>query len=221
MKILVIDDDKELAESLKMVLEEHCFVVDTATDKNSGIFLAKTNEYDLLLLDLVLPEGNGLEICETIRKYGKNMPILVMSVRSEIPSKVALFNAGADDYVTKPFSFEELLARLKALMRRPQLMENELLNIKDLTLDVNKHIITRGKNEVYLTKKEFMLLKYLMQNQGIVLSRGMIMEHVWDSALDPFSNTIETHILTLRKKINSYGKEKLIKTIPGRGYKIS
>lgn len=144
----------------------------------------------------------------------------MLSVKSETLTKVDILNIGADDYLTKPYSFEELLARVKALLRRPKQIEDEVLKVDDLILDVRKHLVKRGKREIYLTRKQFMLLEYLMKNQGMVVSRGIIMEHVWDMNADLFSNTIETHISTLRRKIDSPKDRKLIYTISGRGYKI-
>ena len=220
MRILIVEDEKEIRNFLKKSLESECFVVDTAEDGERGSYLARTNDYDLITLDNIMPKKSGVEVCREIRKDGKNAPILILSVKSETTTKVDLLNAGADDYLTKPFSLDELIARIKALLRRPQEVENELLKIDDLTIDTAKQIVKRGNKEIYLTRKEFTLLKYLLKNKSFVLSRNMIMEHVWDMSADPFSNTIESHILSLRKKIDHGHKTKLIQTIPGRGYKI-
>ncbi len=220
MKILIIEDEKEIAEFLKKSLEAENYVVDVAYDGEKGSFLARTNDYDIILLDNIMPKKTGRQVCEEIRRDGKDVPILMISVKSEVTTKVDLLNAGADDYLTKPFSLDELLARIRALLRRPKKIETEILKIDDLVLDTSKHKVMRGDKEIYLTKKEFMLLKYLMKNVGIVLSRGMILEHVWDMSVDAFSNTIESHIRSLRRKIDLPGKKKLIHTIPGFGYKI-
>jgi len=220
MRILIIEDEKEIAEFLKKSLEAENYVVDIAYDGEKGSFLARTNDYDIILLDNIMPKKTGKQVCEEIRRDGKNVPILMISVKSEVTTKVDLLNAGADDYLTKPFSLDELLARIRALLRRPKKIETEILKIDDLVLDTSKHKVMRGDKEIYLTKKEFMLLKYLMKNVGIVLSRGMILEHVWDMSVDAFSNTIESHIRSLRRKIDLPGKKKLIHTIPGFGYKI-
>jgi DNA-binding response OmpR family regulator len=220
MRLLVVEDEKEILNFLKKSLEAEHFVVDAAKDGEKGSFLARTNDYDLIVLDNVMPKKSGLEVCKDIRQDGKSVPILILSVKTETTTKVDLLNAGADDYLTKPFSLDELLARIRALLRRPKQIENEILQINDLILDSNKSTVKRGNQEIYLTRKEFVLLKYLMKNQGIALSRGMIMEHVWDMSADPFSNTIESHILSLRKKIDAKGKKKLIHTISGRGYKL-
>lgn len=220
MRILIVEDNKDISNFLKVSLENECFAVDAANDGEKGSFLALTNDYDLIILDYVLPKKDGRQVCEEIRKAGKTVPILVLSVISEVPTKVDILNIGADDYLTKPYSFEELLARIKALLCRPKQIESEVLRIDDLILDTKKHLVKRGKKEIYLTRKQFMLLEYLMKNQGMVLSRGMIMEHVWDMNGDLFSNTIEEHISVLRRKIKSPKNRKLIHTIPGRGYKI-
>jgi DNA-binding response OmpR family regulator len=220
MRILIVEDEQAILNFLKKSLESECFAVDTTMDGEKGSFLARTNDYDLIILDNMLPKKEGVQVCKEIREAKKTVPIIMLSVKSEVSTKVDLLNAGADDYLTKPFSLEELLARMRALLRRPKPMESEILKIEDLVLEPKKQTAKRGNKEVYLTRKEFILLEYLMKNQGIVLSRGMIMEHVWDMNVDPFSNTIESHILSLRKKIDVGAKEKLIHTVPGRGYKM-
>jgi two-component system, OmpR family, response regulator len=220
MRILIVEDDKGILDFLKCSLEGESFAVDSSEDGEKGLFLALTNDYDLIILDNVLPGKEGLEICTEIRKEGKNTPIIILSVKSEPITKAQLLNAGADDYVAKPFSFEELLARIKAILRRPAVLEKKILRIGDLTLDpAGQEVKFKGK-KIYLTRKEFCLLEYLMKNRGRVLSRGVIMEHVWDINADPFSNTIESHILNLRKKLAKNGAGDLIATIPARGYKI-
>jgi DNA-binding response OmpR family regulator len=220
MRILVVEDEKEIRDFLKRSLESECFVVDTAEDGEKGSFMALKNNYDLILLDNTMPKKTGQQVCEDVRLAGKNTPILILSVKSETTTKVDLLNAGADDYLTKPFSLDELLARIKALLRRPKQLKNEVMQIDNLILDGNRGMARRGDKDVYLTRKEYMLLQYLMQNRGIILSRSMLMEHVWDMSIDPFSNTIESHILSLRKKIDMEDEKKLIYTLPGRGYKI-
>ena len=220
MRILVVEDEREICQFLKKSLEAECYAVDIAEDGEKGSFLARTNDYDLVLLDNVMPKKTGLQVCEEIRHDSNNVPILMLSVKSETTTKVDLLNAGADDYLTKPFSYNELSARIKALLRRPKKIESEILQIDDLILDIGRHIVKRGDKEIKLTRKEFTLLKYLIKNQEIVLSRSMIMEHVWDMSADPFSNTIESHILSLRKKVDIPGKKKLIHTVNGRGYKM-
>jgi DNA-binding response OmpR family regulator len=221
MRALVIDDEKEVREALCRHLRAECFAVDTAEDGFEGSYLARTNNYDLIILDNMLPEKSGMVVCEEIRKAGQTVPILMLSVLGETSHKIALINAGADDYMIKPYSFDELIARVRALLRRPSQIASDLVTIADFTLDTKRQSLSRGGESIYLTRKEFMLLEYLMRNQGVVLSRGMIMEHVWDMSSDPFSNTIESHILSLRKKIGDTSDRRLIQTVPGRGYKIS
>ncbi len=220
MRILIVEDEKDIRDFVAKSLRAESFAVDTAPDGEKGSFLARTNDYDLVILDNIMPKKSGLQVCQEIRADGKTVPILILSVKSETNTKVDLLNAGADDYLTKPFSLDELLARVRALLRRPKQIENEVLKIDDLVVDVNRQTVQRAGQDIYLTRKEFALLVYLLKNQGLVLSRGMIMEHVWDMTADPFSNTIESHILSLRRKIDSQGKKKLIHTVPGRGYKI-
>ncbi len=221
MRILIVEDDKDTADFLKHSLEAEMFSVDTSFDGEEGSYLARTNDYDLVILDHGLPRKSGAEVCNEIRATGKTMPILMLTVKSELSTKVETLTLGADDYVTKPFHFDEILARIRALLRRPKQLSAEVLRVGDLEIDSNKYLVKRSGTEIYLTRKEFQLLEYLMQNHGNVVTRGMIMEHVWDRQGDLFSNTIETHILNLRKKIDSRSERKLIQTIPGRGYKIA
>lgn len=218
MRLLIIEDEPTIQSFLKQSFEAEMFAVDTSSDGAQGAALAIENNYDIIVLDNILPRKTGLQICKEIRENGKATPILVLSVKADTDMKVLLLNAGADDYLIKPFSFNELLARIRALLRRPKNVDKEVLSVDDLVLDTKAHKMTRGGKEIYLTRKEFMLLEYLMHNRGTVLSRSMIMEHVWDMNADPFSNTIEAHINILRKKIDTRGKKKLIHTIPSIGY---
>lgn len=220
MKIIVIDDDLGIIKFLKPSLQEEGFLVDIANEGSRGLFLSQTNSYDLIILDLNLPGKNGDQICQELREEGKTVPILILTVNNDIESKIRLLNSGADDYLTKPFSFEELLARIKALLRRPHTMQSEVLTIGDLILNKGSQKVLRQGKEIYLTLKEFTLLEYLMRNPGKVISRAEILEHVWDMEGDAFSNAIETHIHNLRQKINKGFAVKLIDTVPCRGYKI-
>jgi len=220
MRALVIDDEQGVRETLAANLRARSFAVDTAEDGTEGSYLARTNAYDIIILDNMLPEKNGFTVCEDIRRTGCTTPILVLSALSDAWRKVELLNAGADDYMIKPFSFEELMARVRALLRRPPTLKGDIITIDTLVLDTKQQTARRCDVNVYLTRKEYMLLEYLMRNRGSVLSRAMIMEHVWEMTSDPFSNTIESHVLSLRKKIEAPDRKKLIHTVPGRGYRL-
>lgn len=221
MKILVIESEKNAADFLIKNLKTASFVIDVVGSEEKRLYAARTNECDLIVLNDVSSKKVDVDICRTLRGASCHAPIIVLSTCSEVSHKADILNAGADDYLTKPFSFEELLARIRALLRRPRQIQMEILKIDDLALDTKKHSVLRGRKEIYLTRKEFMLLEYLMRNADIALSRGMLMEHVWDRDVDPFSNTIEAHILSLRRKIDLAGKrKKLIHTVSGVGYKL-
>ena len=220
MRILVVDDEQEVCTLLRLALTQHSFSVDLAEDGEKASYLGRTNDYDAIILDNILPKKMGLQVCREIRAAGKTVPILVVSGMLESATKVALLDAGADDYMPKPFAIDELLARIRALLRRPKQIAEDILTFTDLILNTKAHTVYRAKKEVHLTPKEFMLLEYLLRNKGAVLPRSLILEHVWNMDTDPFSNTIESHILSLRRKLDSDGKRKLIDTVPGVGYKI-
>ena len=224
MRLLIIEDDADTSEYIAQRLKENCYAVDTARDGSAGLQMAKTSDYDMVLLDYSLPKKDGLTVCREIRNQDhpqrKNVPIIMISVTAEVESKVSALESGIDDYLTKPFFFDELMARINAVMRRPKAMTSHLFELDDLTLDTSTQKVSRGRKSIYLTRKEFALLEYLMRNKGSVVSRGAITEHVWDMNIDPVSNTIEMHILNLRKKLELPRKKKLIHSVPGRGYKI-
>lgn len=221
MKILIIDDEGAIVEFLKQGLEAQMFLVETAADGERGAFLARTGNYDLIILDYNLPKMNGPEVLKEIRAEKKHVPVLLISVNANMISKEEMFNLGADDYLTKPFLFAELLLRVKALLRRPAKIENELLKIDTLTLNTRTKAVKREGREIYLTRREFALLEYLMHSRGEILSRQQILEHVWDYNADPFSNSVETHIASLRRKISPKKNRDLIHNFPGRGYKLA
>ena len=220
MRILIIEDNEDIRTMLADYLREECFAVDATPSGERGSYLARVNEYDAVILDYMLPDKDGLEVCKEIRASGKTVPILMVSVLSDVNNKVTLLNSGADDYMIKPFSLVEVRARIAALLRRPSSITPSVFTIAHLTIDSARQKVFCHENEVYLTRKEFSLLEYLARNEEMVVSRGMIMEHVWNMESDPFSNTIEAHIFNLRKKI-AHCENALIHTVPGRGYKLS
>lgn len=221
MRVLVVEDEEKIAHFLQEAFEAEFFAVDMAHDGEQGSYFARINDYDLIVLDNLLPKKEGAQVCRDIRAAGKKVPILIVSVRTGTFDKVDLLDAGADDYLTKPFALEELMARVRALLRRPIELEGDVIEIDNIILDSKAGTVHRGTKEIHLTRKEFMLLQYLMRNAGIVLSRGMILEHVWDMNVDIFSNTIESHIMSLRKKFGDRGRGRLIQTVSGRGYRMN
>ena len=220
MKILVVEDDPSIAEMLRIGFQSDAHTIDIADNGNDGSFMGRTYEYDIIILDHSLPGKSGLTICKDIRGVGKMTPILFLSVTSDTHTKIQAFDSGADDYITKPFSVSELKSRIKAILRRAPVVKKTFLKIHDLTLDPHLHHAIRKDTRIRLTKKEFTLLEYMMRNQGTVLSRSVLMEHVWSAESDPFSNTVEAHIRNLRKKINVKDKKDLLMNIPGHGYII-
>lgn len=220
MRILIVEDDRSVSQVIRDVLTKNAYSVDVTATGEEALRLAAETPYDLVLLDYCLPGMDGKQVCITLRDRGFSAPILMLTVRCDISDKVCALDDGADDYLTKPFSSDELVARVRALLRRPKAFQSELLELDDLMLDGKRQRVTRGECEIYLTRKEFSLLEYLMRHPGIVLSRNDIMQHVWDRGIDPASNTIETHMMTLRKKIDVAEKPKLIHTVQGRGYKM-
>ncbi len=220
MKILVVEDDESIRNILEKSLKNESHVVETAENGEKAVYLSKINEYDLIILDLVLPKKNGLAVCEELRVLEIYTPILMLSSKNDVLTKVKLLKSGADDYLTKPFSFQELLARIQAINRRPKSIQTTVLKNGSIQLNSETHEVYKNDKKIYLTKKEIGLLELLMQNQNKVISRGMIMEYVWESDSNPFSNTIEAHILSLRKKIGDKRKN-LICSVPGRGYKMA
>jgi len=219
VKILLIEDDASIRRVLKLGLENEGFIIDECGDGEIGSYMARTNVYDLILLDNVLPKKMGRQVCTEIRDQNIYTPILLLSAKADTSSKIELLNCGADDYLTKPFSFEELKTRIRALLRRPHKIENTIIKIGNLVLNKHTHEVTRNNKRINLTRKEFALLELLMSNLGKIVTRTDMVEHVWDINADPCSNTLEAHIFNLRKKIGDE-KKNLIRNIPGRGYKI-
>lgn len=220
MRILIINSKAKVAKYLKNCLQQFGYAVDSSCDGKKGLYNASIYDYDLILLSLKLPNVSGEEICKRLREEGRNNPIIILSSQSGTKTKIKLLELGADDYITKPYSLSELSARVRAVMRRPYKLNTTIQEIGKFTVDIKGRTLHKGDKEIKLTKKEFSLLEFLIFNKNEVVSRGYIMEHVWDMNADPFSNTIETHILNLRKKLGDHKKKEIIVTIPGIGYKI-
>ena len=221
MKILLIEDEREIARFIINGLKTEHFAVDWAETGAKGLMWAKVNEYDLAILDINLGNGeSGLDICEAIRAKGRTFPIIMLSIVNDAHTKIEALNIGADDYLTKPFFVAELLARVRALMRREKKLTGPKLIITDLVMDTLAHTVARAGHEIKLNRKEFTLLEYMMRNAGTTLTRGMILEHVWDMNADPLTNTVDVHVRFLRSKIDEGHEQKLIKTVHGYGYKI-
>ena len=218
MKVLIVEDDKHLAETIKSNLVSENYVVEIAEDGADGSFLGRTFNYDAIVLDNSLPKKDGLTVCKEVRSSGKNTPIVFLTIDGDMETKAEAFNNGADDYILKPFSLQELSFRLKAVTRRPNKINNTLLKIHDLEMDTDKNFVMRGNKRLHMTRKEFGLLEFFMKNVGTILSRSLLMEHVWTADSNPFSNTVEAHIRNLRKKLNSGKRPNLIANVPGRGY---
>ncbi len=218
MRILVIEDEKKIADFVKRGLKEEGYAVDVAYDGEQGLFLATTNDYDLILLDLMLPKMDGMAVCRTLKEKRTAAPVIMLTAKTSVQDKVTGLDSGADDYITKPFAFEELLARVRAILRKkgPQAATNLLAG--DLALDLLTHKVTRGARQIELTAKEYSLLEYLMRNKNTIVTRTMISEHVWDIDFDTFTNVIDVYINYLRNKIDSDFDKKLIQTVRGRGY---
>jgi len=218
MRILVVEDEKRIADFIARGLKEEHYAVDIAYDGEQGLYLAEINPYDLMIFDIMLPKYEGVDMCRQLRSKKINTPILMLTARAAVKDKVTGLNAGADDYLTKPFSFEELLARVKVLLRRPTANKTSILKVADLELNQLSHEVKRTGKQMILTAKEFSLLEYLMLNSGQVISRSMISEHVWNEQFDSMTNVIDVHIRNLRNKIDDGFKKKLIHTLRGAGY---
>jgi len=222
MKILIVEDEHKLANAMKQGFKQEHMNVELTYDGEDGLAAALNEEYDVIILDRMLPGGmDGLEICKSIRAKGIQTPIIMLTAKSQIKDRVGGLNGGADDYMTKPFSFEELLARVRALLRRPQDNIGNLLRVNDLTLDTISFQVKRGDTLIQLSSTEFSLLEYLMRNYGRVLSKTNIISHVWDFDADVLPNTVEAYVGYLRNKIDRpFNEPALIQTIRGFGYKI-
>jgi DNA-binding response OmpR family regulator len=221
MRLLVVEDDAAAASVLAKGLREHAYVVDVAMDGRAALEHALLFEYDLILLDVLLPALDGLEVCRRIRARRLAVPILMLTARGEVDERVAGLDAGADDYLPKPFHFPELLARVRALLRRGPALDPGLLRVADLSIDPRTRRVERAGRLIHLTTKEYTLLAYLARRQGQVVTRSDISEHVWDEHFDPLSNVIEVYVQRLRRKIDDGHEQKLIHTRRGAGYLLT
>ena len=220
MRILLVEDDVAIARSLKEGLEDEAYAVDVAHDGDEGYRTVTADDYDVIILDVMLPEMNGYEVCRELRQDGNQTPILMLTARDAERDIVEGLDMGADDYLAKPFSFDVLLARLRALLRRPNEKLEEVLRVGDLTLDPSLKKVMRASEEISLTAKEYAVLEYLMRNAGKVLSKEQIISHVWDFDADVLPNNVELFVMFLRRKIDKPFGSKLIHTVPGFGYKL-
>lgn len=221
MRILVIEDEMRLATVIKKGLTEDGFAVDTAHDGEEGLFLGESETYDVIILDIMLPKIDGLEVCRQLRGKNIKTPILMLTAKTTVEDKVAGLDSGADDYMTKPFAFIELRSRIQALVRRGAVNSSPLLSILDLTVDPMKHTVVRNGEKIVLTPKEFSILEILLRHKDEVVTRTMITEHVWDYNFDGMSNVVDVFVASLRRKIDKKFETKLLHTIHGIGYKIS
>lgn len=218
MRILLVEDDKKLAGYLKKGFIEEQYAVDVYHDGISGLYWANEVEYDLIVLDIMLPGKDGMAVCQEIRKNGKLIPILMLTAKDTVEDKVKGLDLGADDYLAKPFSFEELLARIRALLRRSQHFKTQTLQVADLVLDPVSHKVTRAGKKITLTGKEYALLEYLMRNKGRIVTETNIIDHVWDMQSEPFTNVVSVYIHYLRNKVEKDFQKKLIHTVRTIGY---
>ena len=222
MKLLVVEDEHRIATAIKKGLEQEHYIVDIAYDGTEGYDLASSESYDAIILDLMLPGMDGVTICKSLRKDSNHTPILMLTAKGQLQDKIDGFESGADDYLTKPFAFEELLARIRAITKRPKQMTETVLSLSDLTLHPENFEVTRGKKLIQLSSKEFSLLEYMMRHPHTVLTKDQIIAHVWEYSSDILPNTVEVYMKNLRAKIDVpfASKKPLITTVRGFGYKI-
>lgn len=222
MKILIIEDNEKLASAIKRGLEQEGFAADYLLDGESGEkrITFGIHDYDLVILDIMLPKRDGITVCKNWRENNITIPVLMLTAKDTTEDKIAGLDCGADDYLIKPFSFDELVARVRALLRRPKEILPEKLKVRDIVLDVNTRKVTRAGKEIPLALKEFMILEYMMRHPNQVITRDELYDHAWDFAANAFSNTVDVHIKNLRKKIDFNYNEKLLETIRGVGYRL-
>lgn len=219
MRILIVEDNSKISDNLKTILEHHSFSVDLAEDGEKGERMAKSSEYDLIVLDLMLPKKDGISVCKNLRSENINTPIIMVTALGDLENRIEGLDSGADDYLVKPFAMQELLARARALLRRPTEKHEEKISGQDILIEPNKHLATISGNKLYLTVKEYAVLEYLMRNKGQTISREKLLGHCWDFASNTFSNIVDAHIKQLRKKLSDKN-EKYIETIRGIGYRF-
>jgi two-component system, OmpR family, copper resistance phosphate regulon response regulator CusR len=220
MRILLVEDERKVSGFVERGLTAERYAVDVSGDGRDGLEMAQTYPYDLIILDLMLPGLDGAEVLQRIRKTNTCVPVLVLTARDSVEDKVKLFEGGADDYLTKPFAFAELLVRTKALLRRGPVNRSSTLTVGDLSLDRLTQQVKRAGRRIELTAKEYSLLEYLMQNPERVLSRNMIIEHVWDQSFDGLTNIVDVYVRHLRNKVDDPHDHKMIRTVRGAGYMI-
>jgi two-component system copper resistance phosphate regulon response regulator CusR len=221
MRILLVEDEPSAAHMLAKGLREQSYAVDIAADGEAAVYQASVNDYDLIILDVMLPHKDGFEVCRELRTEGLTVPILMLTARDAIQDRIAGLDTGADDYLIKPFDFHELLARLRALLRRGPALRPEIVEIADLSVDMRARQVKRSGHQIELTAKEYALLEYLARRAGEVVGRAEIAEHVWEENFDPFSNLIEVYMQRLRRKIDEGYALKLLRTRRGEGYMLT
>jgi two-component system copper resistance phosphate regulon response regulator CusR len=220
MRILIVEDDRDIAHFVKKALKEESYAVDVALDGMTGERLASTEPYDLIILDIMLPKKEGIAVLKSLRQAGIQTPVLILTARGEVPDRVAGLDAGADDYIKKPFALSELRARVRALLRRHSEERSPALQVRTLTLDPTAHEITVEGKPVELTNREYAILEYLLRNKNRLLSKGMIADHVWDYHYRSDPNLIEVYVRKIRQKIAHHSKQTFIQTVRGGGYII-
>ena len=221
MRVLLVEDDSRIARFVAKGLREQAYAVDVVGTGTDALFQAAVNTYDLVILDVMIPEPNGFTVCKELRISGQRMPILMLTARDAVEDRIEGLDHGADDYLTKPFEFRELLARLRALLRRPSALQPAQLQVADLIVDTGGQTVSRGGKTIPMTTKEYALVEFLARNAGRVVGRAEIAEHVWDEEFDPFSNLIEVYVNRLRRKIDTGRANPLLHTRRGAGYVLS
>jgi DNA-binding response OmpR family regulator len=220
MRILIIDDDRRLCTIIRRGFLEEAYAVDVAYDGEEGEYLAEVNPYDIIILDIMMPVKDGIEVCQELRARKINTPILMLTAKDTVEDRVRGLDTGADDYLVKPFAFSELLARVRALLRREGMSKSPELRVGDLTLNTLTRQVWRGQQLVELTTKEYIILEYFMRHPNVVVTRTMIEEHAWDYDFDSLSNLVDVYIRRLRRKIDIEGEASLIQTVRGAGYRL-